>query len=470
VALHSWESPLDGQRVLLSESALRGLRTLAIDGFTSLPRRGLEVGGLLFGNGHSAEIVIEGFEEAPCEHRYGPSYALSADDRAKLSEVLEQRRNGTSPVVGFFRSFTGRDPLLEEADEAFVQKHFPQGNFLYLLLQPLSADNCVAGFRFFRDGQPLPDTEDPPFAFDHRQIPVMESAIEESAIEKEPVIEKEIVLEEPEQQLLPRAYRNRQEAPAPIAEPVRPRARWWIPALIFLNAAIAGAVIYELATPPPKPQWVELRLDARPVGGKLVMVWDVTAPRVLHATRGQLILNDGGRQRKIDLDPAQIRSGKFTVAPSPLDVGVRLILYAQGLAVAGDSVRVASIPSPIVAAMTAPPSAAPVASRAPAPPAPAPETQPSVVKPPETLHEVQPTIPAGIRSRISEPVVIPVRVEVNERGRVVSAAPEAQIDGVRSYLADLAQKASREWRFRPARTSTGIAVASNKTIQFVFNP
>ena len=101
---------------------------------------------------------------------------------------------------------------------------------------------------------------------------------------------------------------------------------------------------------------------------------------------------------------------------------------------------------------------------------PAPASQPSVVKPPETVHEVQPTIPAGIRSRISEPVVIPVRVEVNERGRVVSAAPEAQTAGVRSYLADLAQKASREWRFRPARTSGGIAVAANKTIQFVFNP
>jgi hypothetical protein len=450
MAHHSWESPLNGQRVLLSESALIGLRTLAIDGFTSLPRRGLEVGGILFGRGHSGEMVIVGFEETPCEHRYGPSYTLSPDDRAKLSQVLEQRRGGTSPVVGFFRSFTGRDPVLEEADEALVYEHFPQGNFLYLMLQPLSAEKCVAGFRFFRNGQPLPDTEDPPFAFDYRQMPVIEPAIE-----KEPVTRKE-----PDSPA-------RVEAPAwvagPVAEPLRQRARWWIPALIFLNAAVAGAVLYQMATPSPKPRWTELHLDARPLDGQLVVVWDIAAPRVLHATRGQLVLNDGGTTRVIELDSAQIRSGKYTYAASSSDVGFRLILYAKGLGVAGDSVRVASLPTPIVAAAIAPPPA-------PAPPVAAPESQPSVVKPPETVHEVQPTIPAGIRSRISEPVVIPVRVEVNERGRVVSAAPEAQTGGVRSYLADLAQKASREWRFRPARTSSGIAVASNKTIQFVFNP
>jgi hypothetical protein len=260
------------------------------------------------------------------------------------------------------------------------------------------------------------------------------------------------------------------EAPAPVAKPVRQHVRWWIPALILLNSAVAGAVLYELATPSPKPRWAELHLDARPLGGQLVVSWDITVPRVLHATRGQLMVNDGGAQRKIELDSAQIRSGKFTYAPSSSDVGLRLILYAKDLGVAGDSVRVASVETPIVAAVTPPPVPAAVASRAPAPPVVTPEPQATVVKPPETVHEVQPTIPAGIRSRISEPVVIPVRVEVNKLGRVVRAAPEAQTGSVRSYLADLAQKASREWRFRPARTSTGVAVAANKTIQFVFNP
>src|SRR5882724_5710654 len=170
--------PEEGRRVLLSASLMRELRSRAIEGFVSLPKRGVEIGGILFGHVRGGSVQIEGFEEAACEHRYGPSYALSDADRAQLSELLAQRKSGGSlPVVGFFRSFTSREPLIEAVDEEFVREHFPHGDFIFLMLQPLSAQNCVASFRFFRDGELQPESEHPPFVFDPAQMEPGESPL-----------------------------------------------------------------------------------------------------------------------------------------------------------------------------------------------------------------------------------------------------------------------------------------------------
>ena len=109
---------------------------------------------------------------------------------------------------------------------------------------------------------------------------------------------------------------------------------------------------------------------------------------------------------------------------------------------------------------------------APAPAAPAKPAKVEVAAtPPVAVHELQPAVPAGIRARIGGEILMPVRVDVNERGRVVRAVAESRGgDGVRRYLADLAQKAAREWQFTPARSSSGAAVPGKRTIQFVFKP
>ncbi len=459
MAHHGWESPLDGRRVLLNEQVVRGLRMLAIEGFIALPKRGIEVGGILGGEQRNGDVEIEGFEEAPCEHRYGPSYALSETDRAKQSELLAKRRGGKPPVLGFFRSFTARDPVIEEADEAFVREHFPQGDFLYLMLQPQSADKCLASFRFFRDGQLQPETDDPPFPFDPGQMPVMEPEPEEKPAPT-----------------LPPSYRSRvqgagQAVPAWAAEPAPRRLRWWIPALACLLAVLGGAAIYELWTDMRQPRWTELHLDARPVAGRLEVSWDANAPRALDATRGLLAVTDGDAHSEIALDPAQIRAGTYAYTPSHRDVAMRLILYAKSLGVAGDAVRVELANSPAAPAPVPTPTEADRTVSPPPPPAPPAETAAAVAAavPPAPLHKVQPRIPPGIRARISGQVVIPVEVEVSARGRVVRAVAEtAEGDSVHRYLAEQAQEAARSWTFVPARTRKGAPVVASRTIQFVF--
>src|SRR4051812_42816241 len=155
-----------GVRVLVTAGLVRDLRARAIEAFISLPRRGVEIGGVLYGHTGADGVRIEGFAEAPCEHRYGPSYALSAGDREQLSELIAQPHAEGAPLIGFFRSFTSREPLIEAADEEFVRQHFPRGLFVFLMLHPLSAQTCMASFRFFLDGELLPETDAPPFAFD----------------------------------------------------------------------------------------------------------------------------------------------------------------------------------------------------------------------------------------------------------------------------------------------------------------
>jgi TonB family protein len=251
------------------------------------------------------------------------------------------------------------------------------------------------------------------------------------------------------------------------------RSRWWLPVAFCLISGIGGAVIYELWTVAREPRWVELHLDAKASGKQLDVTWDPTAPRAVNATRALLGVTDGGQHHDIELTPAQMRAGKYSYTPAHGDVALRLILYGKGVGVAGDAVHVTAIPNVVETAAAGTASA--TADRA----APPPETvtpptttattTPAV--PPSTVREVQPRIPAGIRSRIQGEVVIPVTVQINEKGRVTGAAAAMRGgDGLHRYLAEQAEKAARQWRFTPAKTSRGTRVASSKTVHFVFEP
>jgi len=64
-----------------------------------------------------------------------------------------------------------------------------------------------------------------------------------------------------------------------------------------------------------------------------------------------------------------------------------------------------------------------------------------------------------------------VNVQVDGDGRVAyAAAAKTKLDGLGRYLAELAEKAARQWRFTPAKSPDGIAIASSRTLTFVFTP
>jgi TonB family protein len=85
-------------------------------------------------------------------------------------------------------------------------------------------------------------------------------------------------------------------------------------------------------------------------------------------------------------------------------------------------------------------------------------------------REVQAYVPAGIRTRVRSRIVVPVQMHINAEGRVTEAASKKAGNGLERYLADQAVKAAREWSFVPARSSEGNAMASVKSVDFVFAP
>jgi hypothetical protein len=230
--------------------------------------------------------------------------------------------------------------------------------------------------------------------------------------------------------------------------------------VLCVLCGILGALARQLWTVSQQPRWVELHLDARPAGDRLAVTWDASAARLTGATRALLSVRNGDALREIELTPQQIGAGRYDDAAAHGDTSVRLTLYAKGLGISGDSVRV--VPTSTTAPLTlVPPSA---------PDAPA-NASATATTPPQAVHEVQPVIPPGIRSRIDHQIAIPVDVQVTARGSVSRAtAQTAGLDGLSKYLASQAEKAAFQWRFTPAKSKRGVPMASAKTLNFVFTP
>ncbi len=254
---------------------------------------------------------------------------------------------------------------------------------------------------------------------------------------------------------LPPPYRSIFAVPA-AREPVVPQApraklRWWLPVLLCLVGAIGGAAFYELWALSRQPRWVDLYLDAKPSAdaGSLVITWDAAASRTVGATHALLGVNDGAVHRDIPLTLSQLQLGRYLYTPANPELELRMVLYGDGPAVSGGTLRFAGAPRPALAA-AAPTAPAPAA----APPKPAPPEEPAPDNGAKraAIHEVQPSVPAGIRNRLTHQLEIPVIVRINARGTVTSASTSPTGDGLRRYLAQEAVKAARQWRFAPART------------------
>jgi len=236
---------------------------------------------------------------------------------------------------------------------------------------------------------------------------------------------------------------------------------------LILVSALLGAALYKVSVLSGRPRWAELHLDVRPSGSQLEATWDPAAVRAVGASNALLAVTEGSWHRDIQLQESQLQSGHYAWqrTSEPGDVAVRLILYVKGIGVSGDAVRLqpAGLPAAVPAVKTPSPAATG---------APAAESSDKVTSPPVAIHEVQPYVPEGIRSRIESRIVIPVRVQVSAQGRVTQAVPEdlANTGGLNRYLSEQAQKAARQWRFTPARTARGTRTSATTTLQFVFTP
>ncbi len=365
-AYYEWRPPGGPLSVHISFAVIDQIESDVMKGFWSVPKRGAEVGGVLFGriagSGETTTVVIDDYEPVVCEYRRGPSYVLSEADRKRLDRAL-RKGDGERQVVGFYRSHTRLGLYLDQDDFGLLQSYFANPNCVVLLVRPHAAKTSVGGFFFWEEGNI------------HRQSTYLEFPFSSAEIQKSLP---------PQPAPAPVAAEPAQPAAAPVrpaAAPAPPRLRLpvriQVPASILPGAAIALLALVAIlagshllgsragaaraANNDSSPA-----LSIQRNGAYLQVDWNRNAPSVLNAQRGVLLITDGNRRQELHLDSSELRSGSVAYSPLTGDVRFRLDLFG-GSAPVSVSLRVVDgtrRPRPATAVREPAPSPAPAAVEA----------------------------------------------------------------------------------------------------------
>jgi hypothetical protein len=127
-----------------------------IDSFKAVTKRGSEVGGLLLGrvtHSDNRTVFVENYESVVCDYSRGPLYLLADPDKDRLREALERLKSSPLSPVGFFRSNTRNELVLDEDDLALAQELFSDPNQVFLLVKPFAMRPSAAGLFIWEDGR-----------------------------------------------------------------------------------------------------------------------------------------------------------------------------------------------------------------------------------------------------------------------------------------------------------------------------
>lgn len=470
---YRWDAAPGGPSILLDAGVAQRIQDQVLEGFRALPKRGMEVGGILLGQvvqNDPLQVRIEEMEAAPCEHRFGPSFTLSPQDREQLEAALDRLGgDGRLSVVGYYRSCTGRDLALDASDEELIQAYFSSPDQVCLGVAPVSARECVAALFSWPDGRIPSEPATSTF-----RLHVEADAIAEPEVPEPPPVAPSVVPP-------PAPERRTIAAPPP---PSRDQRLW--PWMLVLLMAAGCAFLYERWQSARHDWSAPLGLSVAQTSAGLDVSWDASSPVVQNAGRGLVSITEDGKERRLELDASAVKRASLSLTPSADDVLIRLTVYGPDMQSAAESFRIVArghlTPSAPDAAPAAekPGAAAPPQQELPsAPPVetvdvPAPEPPPAEKSAPvaaraaQPIHQVQPGISEGIRARIRTTIVVPVDVEISASGNVSSAVAQGDGDALYRYLAERAAIAARTWRFEPARSRNGTAIRSTKTLYFSF--
>jgi hypothetical protein len=162
-----------------SASAMEGIAREVLNAYNILPRRGVEVGGVLLGRYEGSQVSVEDYEPVTSEHRWGPSYILSEADLRGLEETIASNEAGFAGLrpVGFYRSHTRSSLPCDDRDRGLFDRFFPDVNALFLLLRPNHQQSIVAAYFRRVEGRLAPIADPRPFRSDPPEsLPVLEPA------------------------------------------------------------------------------------------------------------------------------------------------------------------------------------------------------------------------------------------------------------------------------------------------------
>jgi len=327
----------------ISRDVMDRMMLEALGGLGRLARgRGAEVGGILLGaaerEGARRLVRVEDFLSIPCEHAYGPSYVLSASDKQRLVEALEQFRRVPERriyAVGYWRSHTRGALALSPEDLELLALHFSHPYDIALLIEPRGTGPGLAGVFFWEGGRIRAEAPCQTFEFGSG-VPKPVSGETSNAAAGQAVAGP--AEGEPQASSKPR---GRFVAPAAsethgAQAPSRRSRRRVLLAIGLLILALGGAgfVWFARGNMPLPGQAAQdpfaLGLRGREEAGHLHLSWDREAPAVKLADRARLTIADGDQLRVLELSREQLRSGSVIYQPSNNRVSVRLeLLWGQ---------------------------------------------------------------------------------------------------------------------------------------------
>jgi proteasome lid subunit RPN8/RPN11 len=133
---------------------LNDIRILAVEAFYSVPRGGVEIGGVFFGAREADAIHIQAQRPIRCQYATGPSFTLSVDDQLGLSGLLEKAPAdpdlaGMTPL-GWYHSHTRSELFLSPSDLQLYSDFFHERWQIAMVLRPANLQATKAGI-FFRE-------------------------------------------------------------------------------------------------------------------------------------------------------------------------------------------------------------------------------------------------------------------------------------------------------------------------------
>ncbi len=354
--------------IQVSFAVIDQLEADIMKGFWSVPKRGAEVGGVLFGrietlSEASSVVYIEDYEPVPCEYRRGPSYVLSENDRRRLERTLrkgsEERR-----IVGYYRSHTRLGLYLDQDDNSIIQSYFANPNYVFLLVRPHASKTSVGGFFVWEEGVIHRQSTYLEFPFSTSEITKRNAGQQETEVQVSPPAAETAVSTE-------RAVPAGAPPPVPAKSAVSPVAatakpfdwgrvmrpferagtalKWRlltrVAAAVVIVAAAEYGVVQLLARRTPPPGYLPaLRIERN--GAYLQVNWNHSAPSILNAERALLVITDGHYRKELNLDAAQLRNGSIAYSPSSSDVSFRLDVV-DGRSTVSESLRVVEAVRPV---------------------------------------------------------------------------------------------------------------------------
>jgi hypothetical protein len=337
-----WQAPGKPVVVHVHLDVIDRIAAEVMRGFGAVPKRGAEVGGVLLGSvepGEPSIVRIEDYEAVPCGYKRGPSYLLTADDKAAFDETCERWMPDATRdayAVGYFRSHTRDGLALSAEDVVLMDEHFAAPEHLALLIKPFATKPSIAGF-FAREDGLFPDATPLEFPFRRREITGEEAPPRRSLMERQPRVRES---REPEPREVHTPPRNRY---VPEPEPVyatattmksRARSGWvWIPlSVVFLLLGVLvgfqAALSFGSGTRAANADF-SLGLTVSRNEENLSVKWDRQAAAVKTAQKGLLEIEDGSYTKPVDLDPAQLQNGSIVYKNASPTVRFRLTVFPK---------------------------------------------------------------------------------------------------------------------------------------------